>query len=133
VSGSEEVINDSSVPNVAEEQTLERQQLAIFPRSGIEFDANWTFSRVEQKLRECLPVLFEYFDTLEPRYFADDGDFPEFVGEQQPQWGLLFKKRSTLIFVSSAAMPNGGSIQRNSAPPKAGLSRCKLYLGANIS
>jgi len=133
VSGSEEVINNSSVPNVAEEQTLEHQQLAIFSHSGIEFDANLTFSHVEQKLRECLPVLFKYFNTLKPRYFADDGDFPEFVEEQKPQWGLLFKKQSTLIFVSSTAMPNGGSIQCNSAPPKAGLSRCKLYLGANIS
>ena len=53
----------------------------------VEFNRAWTFDQVEGKLREILPILFAYFDSLDPR---EDG---------LPHWILVCRDgRKTAIY-----------------------------------
>lgn len=99
-------------PTAIEIQEMVEQGLAVVDfKNGIEFNSEWSFDGVQNKLRDLFPPIFDYFDGL-----AEDKNYDISTEERRMQthksrWVLCTKDRRAATIVPGTPFPTGSDIE----------------------
>lgn len=86
-------------------QQMQVKGLAVVNyQSGIRFSKDWSFEKVQARLTELFPPLFEYFDTM-----AEDKNYDQSTAEhtQKSRWMLCTKLKRKAELVPGVPYPTG--------------------------
>lgn len=103
-------------------------QCAIIRESPpLTFDSTWSFEKVDEFLKELLPVPFEYADNHVSRSTAKTRS-----DKAKSVWVPLSKEKGKLKVVTTAAKATGKDLVQFKGRDKAPVKDCHIYVGEFI-